>query len=153
MFLRLAWSNSSPSRGTWLNTCSMGLVRHLRLLICLPRGACPSGGATGSNAADASANPTKVRGGHAPPTTAQRRWRGALLQVGLCFVVLFCRFVIKYGQSVILGVQSYRGNGNLLTALKCCFAETVSQECLRKTAAKNSKQNGFHGAHIKIFFC
>ena len=39
-------------------------------------------------------------------------------------------------QSLVLGVQSYLRKGNLLKALKCCFGQTVSQECARKTTLK-----------------
>ena len=35
--------------------------------------------------------------------------------------------------SVYLGVQSHRGNGNLLTDLKFHFGEIVSRECAWKT--------------------
>ena len=45
------------------------------------------------------------------------------------------QLVFKY--DVDLGVQSYLGNGNLLTSPKCRFGATVSQECAKKTNLKN----------------
>ena len=53
----------------------------------------------------------------------------------------------------VLGVQSYCGNGNLLTALKCHFGEKVFEECAPKTSQRNFQQKGLHGVNTNFFYC
>ena len=69
--------------------------------------------------------------------------------VCVCVCVCVCADTVLYG---ILGVQSYRRTGNLLTDPKCHFGKIVSQECARKTTMKYTKQNGFHGTHTTFFY-